>query len=118
MRLRIHYNDAWESIPLEFADDAIGFFDRGLQASHPLRAFKLFPLAKCWRKHKYLIVEEDPSDLLWVLDMDRKMRVKGKTCSYFKRIDSQEELDAMMQCDFDAWVQSMKGAGAWAEDES
>ena len=99
MRFRINYNDAWESIPLEFADDVIGFFDDRLQPTHPLRKFKLFPIAKCWRKYKYLIEEEEPSDLLGVLDMHTKKRIKGKTCYYFKKFDSQEELDAMMQSD-------------------
>ena len=98
---------------MEFVNDVIGFFDRELQPTHPLRAFKLFPIAKCWRKYKYLIEEEEPSDLLWVLDMDRKRRIKGKTCYDFKRIDSQEELDAMMESDHKAWVQYMKDAGAW-----
>jgi hypothetical protein len=46
MGLRIEYNDAWESIPLEFADDFIAFLDRTLQPAHPLRDFKLFPVAK------------------------------------------------------------------------
>ena len=76
MRPEIHYNDSWESIPLEFVDDVIAFFERSLQPSHPLRSFKLFPLAKCWRKHKYLIEEEKPSDNLWVLDFEKKNRIK------------------------------------------
>ena len=116
MKPQIKYNDAWESIPLEFADDVIGFFDQELQPTHPLRAFKLFPLAKCSRKYKYLIEEEEPSDLMWVLDMHQKMRIKGKTCYYFNRIASQDELDTIMQGDYDAWVQYMKDAGAWEED--
>ena len=113
MQPKITYNDAWESIPLECADDVIEFFNRELQPSHPLRSFKLFPIAKCWRKDKYLVEEEDPSDLLWVLDMQRKKRIRGKTCYYFKRIETQEELDAMMRADYEAWVQYMKDAGAW-----
>jgi len=109
----ITYNDAWESIPLEFADDVIDYFNRELQPTHPLRAFKLFPVAKCWRKDKYLVEEEEPSDNLWVLDMHRKKRIRGKTCYYFKRIETQEELDAMLRADYEAWVQYMKDAGAW-----
>jgi len=113
VRPEIHYNDSWESIPLEFVDDVIAFFERSLQPSHPLRSFKLFPLAKCWRKHKYLIEEEKPSDNLWVLDFEKKNRIKGKTCYYYKRLESQEELDAIMHADHRAWVQYMKNAGAW-----
>jgi hypothetical protein len=113
MQPRIRYNDAWESIPLEYVDDILEFFDRSLQPTHPLRSFKLFPVAKCWRKYKYLIEEEDPSDLLWVLDMDRKKRIRGKTCYFFKRMETQEELDAMLRDDHEAWVQYMKDAGAW-----
>jgi hypothetical protein len=115
MKLTIQFNDAWESIPLEFADDVIAFFDRTLQPEHPLRAFKLFPVAKCWRREKYLVEEEDPSDLLWVLDMEKKKRVRGKTCFYFKRLETQEELDALLQADYEAWVKYMKDAGAWGK---
>ena len=116
MQPRITFNDAWEMIPLTYADDYLAFLDRNLQASHPRRAFKLFPVAKCWRQEKYLLEEEAPSDLLWVLDMEKKMRIRGKTCFYFKRLETQEELDAMLQADNDAWVQYMKDAGAWNED--
>ena len=113
MQPKITFNDAWELIPLEHVDAALGFFDRMLQPSHPLRAYKLFPVAKCWRKDKYLIEEEEPSDLLWVLDMHRKQRIRGKTCYYCKRLETQEELDAMLRADYEAWVQYMKEAGAW-----
>ena len=116
MQPEIKYNDAWESIPLEFVDEAIDFLDRELQPKHPLREFKLFPVAKCWRKDKYLIEEEEPSDFLWVLDMDRKKRIKGKTFYYFKRIETQVEMDEMMQSDYEDWVQYMKDAGAWNDD--
>lgn len=113
MKPKITFNDAWEMIPLDCADAVIDFFDRELQPSHPLRAFKLFPVAKCWRKYKYLVEEEKPSEMLWVLDLDRKKRIKGKTCYFFKRIETQEELDAMLKADHQAWVQYMKDAGAW-----
>ena len=77
MQPKITYNDAWESIPMAVVDDVIAFFNRELQPSHPLRAFKLFPVAKCWRRYKFLVEEEEPSDVLWVLDMDRKKRERG-----------------------------------------
>jgi hypothetical protein len=113
MQPKITYNDAWESIPLECVDDVIEFLSCELQPTHPLRSFKLVPVAKCWRRFKYLIEEEDPSDILWVLDMHRKKRIRGKTCYYFKRIETQEELDTMLRADYAAWVQYMKDAGAW-----
>lgn len=113
VQLKIDFSGPWESIPLVYADDVIEFFNRELQPAHPLRAFKLFPLAKCWRKDKYFIEEEEPSDILWVLDLDKKVRIKGKTCYYFKKIGTQEELDALMQKDYDEWVQYLKDAGAW-----
>ena len=103
-------------IPLECADDVIGFIKRELQPRHPLRSFKLFPIAKCWGRYKYLVEEEEPTDLLWVLDLDRKMEILGKTCYYFKRIETQEELDAMLRSDYETWVQQMKDAGAWHGD--
>ena len=116
MKPQITYNDAWESIPLEYVDDFIAFVDRKLQPAHPLRSFELFPVAKCWRKEKYLVEEESQSDILWVLDMHRKIRVKGKTCYYFKRLETQEELDTLMKGDYEAWVKTMKAAGAWQEE--
>jgi hypothetical protein len=113
MQLKINFNDAWEMIPLECVDDVIDFFNHRLQPTHPLRAFNLFPIAKCWRRDKYLVEEEGPSDLFWILDIDRKKRIRGKTCYYFKRIETQEELDAMLRADYETWVQYMKNAGAW-----
>ena len=116
MRPKITYNDAWEPIDLAFVDNVLAYFDRQLQPAHPLRSFKLFPLAKCWRKQKYLIEEEEPSDRLWVLDMHRKKRVRGKTCFYFKQFETQKDLDSMLRGDYEAWVQYMKDAGAWNEE--
>jgi len=116
MQPKITCNDAWELIPLECADDVIEFFKRELQPTHPLRSFKLFPIAKCWRRYKYLVEEKISSDILWVLDMHRKKRIRCKTCYYFKRIETQEELDTMLQADYEAWVQYMKDAGAWNEE--
>ena len=116
MQPQITFNDAWESIPLACVDDVIEFFNRKLQPTHPLRKYKLFPVAKCWRRDKYLVEEEEPSEILWVLDMHRKKRIRGRTCYYFKRIETQEELDAMLRSDYDAWVQYMKDAGAWEGD--
>ncbi len=113
MQPKITFNDAWEMIPLDCVDIAIDFFDRELQPTHPLRAFKQFPVAKCWRRYKYLVEEEEPSDNLWVLDLERKKRIKGKTCYFFKRIGTQEELDAMLKADYEAWVQHLKDIGAW-----
>jgi hypothetical protein len=113
MQPKITYNAAWESIPLSAVDGIIDFFNRELQPGHPLRSFKLFPVAKCWRRFKYLVEEEEPSDLLWVLDMDRKKRIRGKTCYYFRLLETQDELDAMLQADYEWWVQYMKDAGAW-----
>ena len=116
MSVTIHYNDAWESIPLEFADSVLEFFYQDLQQTHPLREYDLFPLAKCWRKYKYLVTEKDPSsELLWVLDFEKKKRVKGKTCYYFKQMETQKELDLILQEDYEWWVQYMKDAGAWEE---
>jgi len=115
MQPQIKFNDAWESIPLECADEMIDYLDDVLQATHPLRSYNLFPIAKCWRQPKYLIEEEDATDNLWVLDLQRKMRIRGKTCYYFKRLETQKELDTLLQADHKAWVQYMKDAGAWEE---
>ena len=116
MKPIIKFNDAWEGIPSECVDEFVDYLNAKLQPNHPLRAYELFPVAKCWRKEKYLVEEEEPSDLLWVLDFDRKKRIRGKTCYWFKCLETQEELDAMMQADDEYWVQYMKDAGAWHGD--
>jgi len=115
MNFTIPFNDAWESIPLESANSIIAFFNEILQPTHPLREYALFPDAKCWRKEKYLVEEVKEGELLWILDLERKKRFKGKTCYYFKQIKSQEDLDTIFQEDQDWWVQYMKDAGAWEE---
>ena len=48
--------------------------------------------------------------------MHKKKRIKGKTCYFFKQIDTQEELDSMLKSDYEEWVQYMKDAGAWHGD--
>ena len=63
-----------------------------------------------------MVEEEVSNDTLWVLDMHRKKQIRGKICYYFKRIETQEELDTMLQADYEAWVQYMKDAGAWHGD--
>lgn len=113
--MKITLNDAWELIPLGSVDDVIYFLDQKLQPTHPLRSFKLFPIAKCWRRYRYLVEEKKASELLWILDLDQKKRIRGKTCYFFQRIEAQEDLDALLQADYDAWVQSMKDAGAWGK---
>jgi hypothetical protein len=60
-----------------------------------------------------LVEELEPSDVLWALDMDRKKRIRGKTCYYFKRIETQEKLDDLLRADYEAWVQYLKDAGVW-----
>ena len=55
-------------------------------------------------------------DDLWVVDFGRRTRVGGKSYRYFKLIETQEELDALLRADYERWVQSMKDAGAWNEE--
>jgi len=115
MALIIKWNDAWEDIPLEFADDVIGYIREALQPTHPLRGIEFFPAAKLWRRYKYLLEDENDSKILWLLDMDKKKRIKGKTCYWIKKIASQDELDAILLEDLQWWIQYMKDAGAWEE---
>ncbi len=95
----VEFDDAWESIPLEYVDDVLAYLDQVLQPTRPLRAFKLFRVVECWRKEKYLVEKEEPSDLPWIMDMEKKKRIRWKTCFCFKRLETQEELDAMLQAD-------------------
>lgn len=113
--MNIHFNDAWDDIPLEFIDDLLEYFDAKLQPCHPLLAEKMVPVAKQHRHRKYLIEGGDDPSLVWILDLDKRRRVKRKTCYYFKKIKSQEELDTIQQNGYDEWVQYMKDAGAWGD---
>jgi len=115
MSIKIKLNDAWEGVPLGCATEIIEYFEFKLQPTHPLRPYKLFPIAKCWRREKYLVERQEPNDLL-VLDLESKRRIRGKTCFDFKVIESQEQLDEMLKADYEAWVQYMKDAGSWFGD--
>ena len=115
MALIIKWNDAWEDIPLEFVDDVIDRIREDLQASHPLRDIEFFPTAKLWRRSRYLLEDNQNSEILWLLDMDKKKRVKGKTCYWFKKLESQDELDRILDEDLQWWIQYMKDAGAWED---
>lgn len=111
----IKWNDAWESVPPEYADDIAMHIKSDLQQSHPLRQVEFIPVAKLWRKWKYLLEDVSDSEALWLLDMDKKKRFKGKTCYWFKKMESQEELDEILRNDLQWWIQYMKDAGAWNE---
>lgn len=86
-----------------------------MQPAHPLKKTEFTPVAKLWRRRKYLLELEDDSATLWLLDMHRRKRIKGKTCYWFKKLTTQDELDAVLQEDLKWWVQYMKDAGAWNE---
>jgi len=115
MALAIRWNDAWESIPLEFAESIVERIREDLQPSHPLRKVDFFAAAKLWRRWRYLLEDENDPDVLWLLDMDKRKKIKGKTCYWFKRIETQEELDQILDEDLQWWIQYMKDAGAWEE---
>lgn len=111
----IKWNDAWESVPGEYADAIAARIKEDLQPSHPLREIAFFPVAKLWRKWKYLLEDDSNPENLWLLDMHKKKRLKGKTVYWFKRMESQKELDEVLSDDLRWWVQYMKDAGAWNE---
>ena len=50
-----------------------------------------------------------------LLDMDKKKRIKGKTCCWFEKLASQDELDRILDEDLRWWIQCMKDAGALEE---
>jgi hypothetical protein len=102
MPLLIHWNDAWESVPLEYADKLAVHLKEALHASHPLRKADFFPVAKLCRQRKYLLEVTDKPEQLWLLDMHKKKRIKGKTCHWFRHIESQEELDGMLS--LTSWI--------------
>jgi len=115
MALRIKWNDAWEPIPHEFASDVIERILADLQTSHPLRDIDFFPAAKLWRQWRYILEDRNDPSILWLLDMGKKKRIKGKTCYWFNKLESQDELDRILDEDLNWWVQYMKAAGAWEE---
>ena len=115
MALNVEWNDAWESIPLEFISAVIEKIREDLQPSHPLRDVEFFPAAHLWRRRRYLLEDENDPEILWLLDMDQKKRVKGKTCCWFKKLESQGELDGILDEGLQWWIQTMKDAGSWEE---
>jgi hypothetical protein len=115
MALSITWNDAWEPIPLEFASNVIDQIRQDLQPTHSLRDVDFFPAGKLWRRWRYLLEDENNPEILWLLDMEKKKRVKGKTCYWFKKLESQDELNRILDEDLQWWVQYMKDAGAWEE---
>jgi tripartite-type tricarboxylate transporter receptor subunit TctC len=46
----------------------------------------------------------------------RFVRATSRAKYCFKRLETQEELDAMLRADYEAWVQYMKDADAWQEE--
>jgi hypothetical protein len=86
-----------------------------LQPTHPLREIDFFPSAKLWRRYKFLLEDENDAEILWLLDMDKRKRIKGKTCYWIKKVESQDELDPILLEDLQWWIQCMKDAGAWQE---
>ena len=113
--MRIELNDAWDGIPLDCVDECISFLHARLGQGHPLLQHKFFPLAKKWRQHQYIIEHDDDADLVWFLDLTKKRRIKGKMLYAFKQLNTEEEIQSMLDKDYEAWVEYMKSAGAWDE---
>ena len=115
MKLIINWNDAWESVPLEYATTIAERIKEDLEPSHPLCGLAIYPVAKLWRRWKYLLEDENDPHTLWLLDMQKKKRFEGKTVYWFKRIEDQKELDQILYDDLQNWIEYMKDAGAWEE---
>ena len=62
-----------------------------------------------------LIEHDDDADLVWFLDLTKKRRIKGKMLYAFKQLNTEEEIQIMLDKDYEAWVEYMKSAGAWEE---
>ena len=50
------------------------------------------------------------------MDFGRRKRIRDKTCYDFKRMETQEELNAVMKADYEKWDQKMKDAEAWFDE--
>lgn len=48
MALSIKWNDAWESVPLAYANEIADRIRSDLQPSHPLHRIDFLPVAKLW----------------------------------------------------------------------
>jgi hypothetical protein len=110
--VKIHLNDAFDPIPLEALDIVIEFLDETLQPTHRLRDRHISPLAKRCLNDRYLL-EDSRDSSVWVLDLQRKHRINGRTCYYSKQFRSQEELDGMLEIEYQDWVREMKDEGLW-----
>ncbi len=116
MALNITYNDAWEGIWLEFTGDLIDQIRSNLQPTHPLREIEFFPAAKVCSQLRFLLNDENDPNIMWLLDFQKRKRIKGKTYFWFKKLESQSELDQILAEDLQCWIQYMKDAGAWNEE--
>ena len=113
--MHVKLSDAWDDIWLEAADSHIGYIRSYLEESHPLTEIYIFPIAKRMREEVYIIEDNDNRGRFWLLDLNKRKRIKGKSYVWFSEFKSQEEIDGLMKEDYLKWIEYAKSIGAYEE---
>lgn len=98
--------DPWQMVPLAVVDDALAFLDARLQPHHPLRDYKLFPMLKREDTQIWVITKDDDDGIMWLLDLTKKRRLKGRTIYDFHQLADDDALRALIQRDHQIWLDS------------
>ena len=112
MDINLKLKDPWEMTHLEFVDDIIAFIKSKITAHHILQKKNFFPFAIKPKEYMY-IIENDDDGTVGLLDLNRKMRRKGKTVAYYKEFQSQDSFDSWMEDEFTEWIEYCKSIGAY-----
>jgi hypothetical protein len=98
--------DPWKMVPLEVVDSALAFLDAYLQPHHPLRQYKLFPMLKREDAQIWVITKDDHDGTIWLLDLTKKRRLKGRTIYDYRQLADDDELKALIQRDHETLLDS------------
>ena len=109
--------DHWQMVPLEVVDDALAFLDARLQPHHPLRDYKLFPMLKREDAQIWVITKDDHDGTIWLLDLTKKRRIKGRSIYHYRELADDDELKALIQQDHQTWLDSFPDDVDEDEDE-
>jgi hypothetical protein len=98
--------DPWQMVPLDVVDAALEFLDAHLQPHHPLREHELFPMLKREDAQIWVITKEEDDGSMWLLDLTKKRRFRGRTIYHFQPLSDDDELQALIQQDHQLWLDS------------
>jgi hypothetical protein len=98
--------DPWLMVPLEVVDAALEFLEARLQPHHPLREQSMFPMLKREDAQIWVVTKEEDDGTMWLLDLTKKRRLKGRTIYSYRQLDGDDDLQALIQQDHQLWLDS------------